>query len=74
MPHTMKLRTRTPARNVESLSAQCAGKCLQRAAASRGKWSRRIIIATGLVLMFLLVRATYNYIKPGSSTVSGKNQ
>lgn len=73
MPHTMKLRPRTPARR--SGSARYIGKCRERAAASTGKWGRRVIITTAVVLLFLLVRATYNYIKADSSTAidTGKN-
>lgn len=68
MPHTMKLRPRTPAR--KSGPGQYAAKCRQRAAVSTAKWSRRLIITTGIVLMILLLRATYYYVMADSLTIT----
>ena len=71
MPHTMKLRPRTPAR--KSGAGQYTAKCRQRAAVSTAKWGRRFIITTGIVLMILLLRATYYYITADSITTTGIN-
>ena len=57
MPHNMRLRPRTPARK----GSQYGAKIRTRAGASTGKWSRRVIITTAVVLLVLIVRATYAY-------------
>ena len=72
MPHSMKLRPKTPARKSGSVAAQCVGKCQQRAAVGASRWTKRLLFAVGIALVFLLVRATYNYVKPASDTFTGK--
>jgi hypothetical protein len=71
MPHNMRLRPRTPARK----GSQYGAKIRTRAGASTGKWSRRVIITTAVVLLVLIVRATYAYFThtEPSTTADGGN-
>lgn len=72
MPHSMKLRPRTPARKSGAVAAQCVEKCQERAAVGVSRWTKRFLFVVGIALVFLLIRATYSYVKPASDTFIGK--
>lgn len=64
MPHTMKLRPRTPARKEGQVAARNRRAA---AAGGGGKWTKRVVISTALVLLVLILRATYFYFMQGKS-------